>query len=89
MTKLGGLSIKAVLTIDAESVFRSSTSKDLKKPTACAPLGHISWVRRMMDRGLAHGVHWCDARDMTADGHANTWIDRALLLQAMRGNRPF
>eukprot|EP00959_Pyramimonas_sp_CCMP1952_P457067 9474241-Pyramimonas_sp.AAC.1 len=31
--ELGGLSIKVTLTIDAESVLKSLSSKDLKKPT--------------------------------------------------------
>eukprot|EP00959_Pyramimonas_sp_CCMP1952_P330034 6910217-Pyramimonas_sp.AAC.1 len=33
--ELGGLSIKVILTIDAEYVFKPSSSKDLKKPTEC------------------------------------------------------
>ena len=32
----GGLSIQVTMTIDAESVFKSLSSKDLKKPTGCA-----------------------------------------------------
>eukprot|EP00959_Pyramimonas_sp_CCMP1952_P457543 9475113-Pyramimonas_sp.AAC.1 len=33
--ELGGLSIKVTLSIDAESVFKSLSSKDLKKPAEC------------------------------------------------------
>eukprot|EP00959_Pyramimonas_sp_CCMP1952_P433497 9077791-Pyramimonas_sp.AAC.1 len=36
--ELGGLSIKVTLAMDAESVFKSLSSKDLKKPTECTPL---------------------------------------------------
>eukprot|EP00959_Pyramimonas_sp_CCMP1952_P449964 9421341-Pyramimonas_sp.AAC.1 len=43
---MGGLSIKVTLTADAESVFKSLSSKDLKKPTECAVLGHASWIRQ-------------------------------------------
>eukprot|EP00959_Pyramimonas_sp_CCMP1952_P032308 678025-Pyramimonas_sp.AAC.1 len=42
-----------------------------------------------MDRGVVHGVQWCDARDKTADGHAMGRIDRALPLQAMEGHQFF
>ena len=66
----GGLSIKVYLTIDAESVFKSLSSKDLKKPTECTLLGHISWIRQMMQAGIVQGIQWCDTRDMTADGHS-------------------
>eukprot|EP00959_Pyramimonas_sp_CCMP1952_P361314 7567075-Pyramimonas_sp.AAC.1 len=52
--ELGGLSTKVTLTNDAESVFKSWSSKDLKEPTGCILLGHISWIRQMMERGIVH-----------------------------------
>ena len=36
----GGLGLKVSLTIDAESVYKSPTSKDLKVPTERTLLGH-------------------------------------------------
>ena len=87
MLEIGGLSISVTLTIDAESVFKSLPSKDLKKPTECTLLGHISWIRQMTDRGIVQSVQWCDTRDMTADGHTKGSIDRDLLLQAMSGSQ--
>eukprot|EP00959_Pyramimonas_sp_CCMP1952_P225499 4715631-Pyramimonas_sp.AAC.1 len=54
----GGLSVKAILTVGAESVSTCTSSADLKKPTEGAPLGHISWMRQAMDRGIVDGVHW-------------------------------
>eukprot|EP00959_Pyramimonas_sp_CCMP1952_P289688 6058560-Pyramimonas_sp.AAC.1 len=89
MLELGGLSIRVILTIDAESVFKSFSSKDLKKPAGCALLGHISWIRQMMERGIAHGIQWCDTRDMTADGHAKGSIDIYMLVQVIGGTRSF
>ena len=83
--EIGGLCIKVTVTVDAESVCKSLSSKDLQKPTECTLLGHISWIRQMMDRGIVHSVQWCDTRDMTADGHTKGSIDRALLLQVMAG----
>eukprot|EP00959_Pyramimonas_sp_CCMP1952_P360455 7548496-Pyramimonas_sp.AAC.1 len=82
---MNGLSIRATLAIEAESVFESASSKDLKKPTGCALLGHISWMRQMIERGTVHCVQWCDTRDMAAHGHTKGDIDRDMLLQVMGG----
>ena len=87
--EIGGLSIKVTLTIDAESVFKSLSSKDLKKPTECTLLGHISWIRQMLERGIVHSVQWCDTRDMSADGHTKGSIDRDLLYKVMNGEQTF
>merc|ERR1712086_164194 len=87
--EIGGLSIKVTLTIDAESVFKSLSSKDLKKPTECTLLGHISWIRQMMERGIVHCVQWCDTRDMSADGHTKGSTDRDLIYQVMEGIQAF
>eukprot|EP00959_Pyramimonas_sp_CCMP1952_P291771 6102717-Pyramimonas_sp.AAC.1 len=65
--ELCGLGIKVTLNIDAASVFQSLASKDAKRPAECTLLGHISWLRQMMERGIAHGIQWCDTRDMSAD----------------------
>eukprot|EP00959_Pyramimonas_sp_CCMP1952_P294778 6165542-Pyramimonas_sp.AAC.1 len=78
---MGGLSIKVTLTIDAEYVFKSLPSKDLKKPTECTLQGHINWTRQMMERGIVHSIQWCDTRDMTAGGHTKRNIDRDVLVQ--------
>ena len=80
---------KYLLNIDAESVFKSLSSKDLKTPTESTLLGHISWIRQMMSNGVVHGIQWCDTRDMTADGHTKGSIDRDLILQAMAGQQTF
>ena len=40
----GGLYIKAVLTTDAESVYKSWASRDLEVPTEKTLLGHASWI---------------------------------------------
>eukprot|EP00959_Pyramimonas_sp_CCMP1952_P359299 7523373-Pyramimonas_sp.AAC.1 len=68
---MGGLRIEVTLTIDAETVFRSLSSKALKTPTACTLLGHIGWIRQVMGRGTAHSAQWCDTRGMTAAGHTH------------------
>ena len=85
----GGLHIAVVLTIDAESVYKSLTSRDLKVPTEKTLLGHVSWLREMIGLGLISALQWCDTRDMTADGHTKGSIDRELLLQLMSGSQHY
>ena len=82
----GGLCILVTLTTDAESVFKSLTSRDLKVPTEKTLLGHVSWIRELMQLGLIRALQWCGTRDMTADGHTKGCIDRKLLLQVMTGS---
>ena len=81
--------VSRFLTIDAESVFKSLTSKDLKIPTERTLLGHISWIREFLDLGILSNVQWCDTRDMTADGHTKGSIDRQLLLEVMVGTQVY
>jgi hypothetical protein len=85
----GGLAIKVTLTIDAESVYKSLTSRDLKVPTEKTLLGHVSWVRELLAAGIVDSVQWCDTRDMTADGHTKGSIDRAGLIAVMSGRQSY
>eukprot|EP00959_Pyramimonas_sp_CCMP1952_P031772 666532-Pyramimonas_sp.AAC.1 len=89
MREVGGLAIKVSLTIDAESVYKSLSSKVLKIPTERTLLGHISWIRELTDIGIVRNVQWCGTRDMTADGHTRGSIDRELLLEVMSGTQSF
>jgi len=85
----GGLPIKVTLTTDAESVYKSLTSRDMKTPTERTLLGHICWIRELLQLGLIDTIQWCDTRDMTADGHTKGSIDRELLLEVMAGRQHF
>ena len=89
LRELGGLCISVVLTIDAESVYKSLTSRDLKVPTEKTLLGHVSWLRECLDLGIIRKLQWCDTRDMTADGHTKGSIDRELLLKVMSGSQSY
>eukprot|EP00959_Pyramimonas_sp_CCMP1952_P101719 2127908-Pyramimonas_sp.AAC.1 len=82
-----GLCLKVALTIGAESVFKSISNKDLNKLTECTLLGHIRWVRQMMDRGIIRSMQWCGTWDMTAGGHTRGNIDRDLLLEVKAGTQ--
>ena len=81
----GGIKIDVTLTVDAESVFKSLSSKDLKVPAERTLLGHISWLREAIQLGLIDKLCWCDTRDMTADGHTKGSIDRRGILDLMNG----
>ena len=42
-----------------------------------------------MEVGIVHSVHWCDTRDMSADGHTKGSIDRELLIALMAGKQSY
>ena len=85
----GGLALKVTLTIDAESVYRSLTSRDLKTPAEKTLLGHVLWIRDLLQLRLIESIQWCDTRDMTSDGHTKGSVNRQLLLQLMRGHQTY
>ena len=81
----GGLKLVAGLTVDAESVYKGLSSADIKTPTEKRILGHVMWVRELLQIGVLRSVQWCDTRDMTAVGHTKGCIDPELLLKLMSG----
>ena len=85
----GGLRLRVILTTDAERVYKSLISRDLKVPTEKTLLGHLSWVRELLQLELISLFQWCDTRDLTADGHTKGCIDRALLLEVMSGHQKY
>ena len=89
LREVGGLKFKVVLTTDAESMYKSLTSRDLKAPAERTLLGHVSWIRELLQLGVIGSIQWCDTRDMTADGHTKGCIDRELLLEVMSGKQSY
>jgi hypothetical protein len=85
----GGIRLKITFTIDAESVFKSLTSRDLKTPAEKTLMGHVVWLRELLKLGLIQKVQWCDTRDMSADGHTKGSIERQGLLDLMQGKHKF
>ena len=83
----GGIALKVVLTIDAESVFKSLTSRDLKTPAEKTLLGHVTWIRELLQLRLIETIQWCGTRDMAADGHTKGCIDREMLIRLMTGHQ--
>ena len=85
----GGLALKVILTTDAESVFKSISSRDLKTPAEKTLLSHIAWIRELLKLKLLEAIQWCDTRDMVADGHTKGSIDRDMLLKLMKGQQSY
>ena len=85
----GGLKWTLILTIDAESVYKSTTSRDMRPPAEKTLLGHVWWLREMLRVGIIQSIQWCDTRDMTADGHTKGSIERAGLLAVMQGDQVY
>jgi len=85
----GGMKLRVTMTTDAESVYKSLTSRDLKTPAEKTLLGHVVWIRELLQLSLIEAIQWCDTRDMTADGHTKGCIERTLLLELMRGIQSF
>ena len=85
----GGLPLTVTLTIDAESVYKSLTSRDLKVPAEKTLFGHVCWMRELLQLKLIDSIQWCDTRDMTADGHTKGSIDRKMLLELMSGHQTY
>jgi hypothetical protein len=81
----GKLPMQVTLTIDAESVYKSLTSLDLKTPAEKTLLGHVMWIRDQLEKGTITQIQWCDTRDMVADGHTKGSVDRKALLDLMNG----
>ena len=48
-------------------------------------MGHLFWLRELIDRKVVSHVQWADTRDMSSDGHTKGSIDREMLLKAMKG----
>ena len=89
LEKGGRIRLDVTLTVDAESVYKSLTSKDLHTPTEKTLLGHVSWLRQILQLGIVDKICWCDTRDMTADGHTKGSIPRDQLLQLMDGHQKY
>ena len=80
---------KSYLTIDAESVYKSLTNKELKTPAEKTLLGHVMWIREKLHNGIIKKIQWCDTRDMAADGHTKGSIDRQTIIDLMKGSQNF
>ena len=72
------MEIDVTLTIDAEGVYKSLSSRDLKTPAEKMLLGHVAWIREMSQKKI-----------MTVDGRTEGSIERAGLLKVMKGEQSY
>ena len=84
-----GLNIQVTLTVDAEAVFESLSSVDLKVHAEKTLLVHVAWLRELMVKSILKNIQWCDTRDQTSDGHTKGSVGRHLPLTAMAGRQEF
>ena len=56
--EVGNLEFDVILAIDAEGVYKSLTSRDLKTPAEKTLLGHVAWIREMIQKGIIRRLQW-------------------------------
>ena len=81
----GGLKILVRLYLDAMSVYHSVTQENHKSPSEKSLMSHVAWLKQMLSLRLLTSIGWVDTRDMCADGLTKGKIDRAALLECMKG----
>ncbi len=84
-----GLALKATMTTDADTVFKSTTSRDLKIPAGKTVLVHIALIRELLQLKPPELIQQCDTRDSVANGHTKDNIDRKMCWQLTRGQQPY
>ena len=89
MNDKGNIPLKVTLAIDAESVYKSPTSLELKTPAEKTLRGHVMWIREKLHKGIISEVQWCDTRDMTADGHTKGSVEMRALIDLMQGKQVY
>ena len=81
----GGLAVKIHLKIDAMSIISALSASKVKAPSEKSMLGHLLWLKELLDLNIIEQLCWVDTRDMSADGHTKGSIDRTALQQLARG----
>merc|ERR1711954_493455 len=81
----GGLDPETAICIDALSVHAAITAQHVKAPAEGNLLGHVQFVRELLDIGVLTYLCWLDTRDMASDGLTKGAIDRTGLQALMDG----
>ena len=71
------------------SLWSAIAAAVVKVPTEKNMAVHLFWLRELLTTGAIKVLRWCDTRDMTADCHTKGSIDRAAILELMKGNFKF
>ena len=69
----------------AVSVFAAIAASTVKIPSEKNLMGHLFWLRDLIDRKVLSHLQWADTRDMSSDGHTKGSIDREMLLEGNDG----
>jgi hypothetical protein len=77
--------IQTVLTVDSMSLWSAVAAQVVRVPTEKNLAVHLFWLKELLTTGALTTLRWCDTRDMSADCHTKGSIDRAAILQLMKG----
>ena len=76
-----------MIHIDAKSVFFVSLRISVARlPQEQFLVGHLLWLRDMLQIGVCKCVRWVDTRDMAADGMTKGALPRDRLFDCMAGH---
>ena len=78
----GNFTVQMLVNIDAKSVFEGIRATVARLPSEQSLVGHLLWVREMLQLGVCKCLRWVDTRDMAADGMTKGSIDREALIMA-------
>ena len=71
-------------TIDAKSVYESIRTVEAKMPMESSLIAILLVARETLQTGRVRALHWCDTRDMLADGMNKGSISRKAIVDCMK-----
>ena len=74
------------VAVDAMSVYEAIVAADCCEPAEASLKVHLLSVRERLMQGIIQKLHWCDTRDMLADGLTKGGVARDLLHAAAKGH---
>ena len=86
LREVGGFANALWIVVDANSVFAAITVlTQPRTPTEKSLLGHLLFLRELLDKDVLHGIAWVDTRDMVSDGLTKGSVNRAALHELFSG----
>jgi len=80
------LALKGHLIIDAMSLLAAVSAEQVRAPADKSLLGHLRWLRELLDKSQIQSMVWVDTRDMCSDGLTKGSVDRGALHELMEGH---
>ena len=81
MEEQGTLPVLVHLIIDARSVFDSLKAEEIRPPSEISLVMMLCQLKEAMLTHTLRGLHWCDTKDMLADGLNKGAVSREALLE--------